>query len=124
MYSGELQTKCREAEDRERFLSVEGEEVQNSCVKKVEASITEVKRKLEGVLEDADSRLLRVVMKEFKEEYIPNQLESYQLKLCTFIDEKRSEMLAGASSSLGRVHEEAKTHMIGECGYHVMNMYM
>lgn len=112
--------KCREAKERERFLSVEGEEVQNSCVKKVEASISEVDRKLEAAIKDTDSRLLGVVLEEFNEEYSSTQLESYQLKLCTFIDEKRSEMLAEASSSLRRVHEEAKTHMIGEWVYHVM----
>lgn len=106
--------KHREAEERKRFLSLEGEEVQNSCVKKVEASITEVERKLAEAIKDTESRLLGVVMEEFNEEYSSTQLESYQLKLCTFIDKKRSEMLSDASSSLRRVHEEAKTHMIGE----------
>lgn len=115
MCSEELQVKQREAEERSNFLHQKGAVVQTNCQEEVMTATSDVEKKLAVAIQDMESRLPGLVKDFHEENFGPDQLYAYQQKLCEFIDERMNEMLALISDSLGKVHEEAKNHIIGEC---------
>lgn len=107
--------KQREAEERSKFLRQDGAAVQTSCQEKVTTATSDVEKRLAVAIQDMESRLPGLVKDFHEENFSPDELHAYQQKLCEFIDERMSQMLEVMSGSLGKIHDEAKNHIIGEC---------
>jgi len=89
--------------------------VRRYCQDRVDATVKQSERNLLAAIKKFESQLQAQVRTYNEVDYSPETLDTYQHKLCEFIDKKFSSALeTDTKDFLTTLHEQTKNEMVGE----------